>query len=287
MDDNSRFGGQSGSQLVSILRRFRWSTAAIVLAFVALSLAYSVQFQGDTTATGRMALADPRGNAAFGQGVTTEASFIRYVAQRADVAGSDEVLSAAADELVADGLDLDPIELRSRVETSGDDRGDVSVTARGEGAQEATAIANAVTDAYREVTLAQHASERESIIAAMEEARELTASRGESTAPASPGAQATAEALARIEIRLTDVMVDAETFGDGVLVVDQAVVSTATGGGTPLRNAIVGALIGLIFAIGIGFVRSEDLGQGRPLKRQAPPPGPDQVASTSQDRTQT
>lgn len=231
----------------------------IVLASIAVGYTLSTQFAGEPTATARMVLADPRGNAVLRQGVTSEATFIRYLEQRADLARSEPVLSRVSEALEATDPDLDVMELRSRVTTSSQQSGDVVVVARGREPDQAAAIANAVIEAYRDEALAEHADQRDLTISAVEGARLQIVDRGDAGAD-SPQGPGTDEALARLETRIADILVDTTTFGDGVLFSDPAVATAASTTLSPVRSTLVAGLLGLVLALGIGLVRNEQGG---------------------------
>lgn len=258
---------REGPQLLSTLWRYRWMTLLIVLASIAVGYTLSTQFAGEPTATARMVLADPRGNTVLRQGVTSEATFIRYLEQRADLARSEPVLSRVSEALEVTDADLDVTELRSRVVTSGENSGEVVVAASGSRPDQAAAIANAVIEAYRDQALMEHTDQRDVTIAAVEAARRQIVDRGdEEGAQRGPG---TEEALAQLEIRIADILVDTSTFDDGILFSEPAVATAASTTLSPVRSALVGGLLGLVLALAIGLVRNELSGAARLAKHAA------------------
>lgn len=235
----------------------------IVLASIAVGYTLSTQFAGEPTATARMVLADPRGNAVLRQGVTSEATFIRYLEQRADLARSEPVLSRVSEALEAAYPDLDVMELRSRVTTSSENSGELVVVASGRDPDQAAAIANAVIEAYRDIALTEHTEQRDLTISAVEEARQQIVDRGDGEGSDSSRGPGTEEALAQLEIRIADILVDSSTFGDGVLFSEPAVATVTSTTLPPVRSALVGGLLGLVLALAIGLVRNELSGAAR------------------------
>src|SRR5512139_4068605 len=140
--------------LVEAVWRYRQMAILIVLACLFTALGATQLLFGSVQATARFAVSDPNATTSSRMGVTSGAGFATYTAQRAAFAESAPVLRRAAEIVKSQGGPSFTLEqMRASVSTATKtDGGMVEVTAAGSTMQLAAGKANAVVQAYQELT---------------------------------------------------------------------------------------------------------------------------------------
>lgn len=247
MDDRSSPG------LLEALWRYRWSSALIVVLTTALGVGVALLISGDTSARARIALATPPSGSVIGANTTNEASYIRYAKQRALFAVSDRVLSRATDEL---GYNVTLPDLRSTVTADVTADADaIVVTATDPVPERAVGTANAVVAAYQEETQADAADVAATALRSIEE----TAQRVRDGVGGTTGVDATAatETLAQLDLQASAVRVEIALFGSGIEFVDPAALDAIDTRGPPVREAVVGLVLGMLLAATLSWLRAD------------------------------
>jgi Mrp family chromosome partitioning ATPase len=279
---------RSAPGILEAVWRYRVSSAAIVLLVVALSVGVTFVLKGQATAKAEMALSTPGTNNVVGVTINSEASFVRYVKQRAIYATSDQVLDQAAKILG----DTSAAELRTSVTAASSASGEaIEVTATALSAQTAARTANAIVTAYQLQTKEDVADATTSALAAVAAARAKVV---EKLSGADAGAGKTAAAniakadqasaiqtLSKLDLQANDIRLASTLFGSGVSFVAPATADAAAGGGLPYREAAIGLALGLLLAGALAWFRAdrdrraraaEDAGEiiGAPLLGEVP-----------------
>ena len=238
--------------------RFRWSSLLIVGGMIVLALAWSVYASPGVTAQATIGLSQSR--TVLGTTPVSEAAMARHAAQRARFMRSDEVLLRAAEILSQQGQRTTTTELRRSITSSYDDSDVITIQATAPTSKLAVEQANAVVDAYGEVSAKQARDAQARVVAAGEAARErlLELAVGRR---ASPNRLAATEALARLEIGVNDAIIDSRVVENGVAFVNRATFSATTPASSPVRMIAAAALIGLLLAIVISYLRLDRPGQ--------------------------
>ncbi|SFQ52127.1 Chromosome partitioning ATPase, Mrp family, contains Fe-S cluster [Amycolatopsis arida] len=248
---------QPAPKVLDSLWRYRWSSLAVVLGVVVLSVAVSLLTADRATAQARIVLKAPDRAGLVGVEAPSESAFVRYVNQRALFAGSDRVLTAAAAKVG----DPPVSELREQVTAEASANGDsivVRVTADDYAAS--AALAEAVVGAYQDESRADVraaaqklvdtlAARRAAILASIPDVPEASRS-------VEPNYSAAGQSLSELDKQVTQVRAAAEQFGDGVSFVDRAVPDPAAGG-AGARNAVLGLALGLLAAAALAWLRAD------------------------------
>jgi Mrp family chromosome partitioning ATPase len=255
--------GESPSRtpgLVALLTQFPLMSAAIVGVCVLLGAGLALVGGGDTSASARIALRDPRG--VVREPGTSAADLPRYTAERAAFARSQGVRERAAEILG----DIDATELSNMVGASSSAESDAFViTATASSRARAVEIANAMVEAYRDTSEQQTTRNTERLLEPVEQhiAEQEQVIAG---APATPVGdsqrQAAVDTLTALRLNATEIESRAASFGDGVAFVDPAEDDgSGTGLGTALlRNMFVGGVFGLLLALAAAWMRSTRIG---------------------------
>ena len=160
--------------VLDALWRFRWSSAAIVLFVVAVSVSVGLLAQPKAQAKATILLATPPENSVLTPSIQGDSSLARYTAQRAAFVTSDQMLDAVAANLAApttakagvaaNGAPATTVPIRHTDTRSFTDlRHDLTaapsstsnaivITARGNSADDAVRLADAAVAAYRSET---------------------------------------------------------------------------------------------------------------------------------------
>lgn len=227
--------------------RYRVSSLLIVLAATVVAVVAGVILQGQVTVTARLALNMPdKDNVVAGTAVSSsEATFVRYVKQRAIFVTSERVLTSAARSL---GSGETAGVLRQVVTAEATEDGDsINVIVRDSDAERAVRVATAVVAAYRAESKADFAASTKRALASIAATRAQVARAG----------GAAAESLAQLDVKANDIRLSVTQFGDGVSFVDPATVDAAEGGGLPVREAAVGLALGILLAAAVAWLRAD------------------------------
>jgi capsular polysaccharide biosynthesis protein len=249
-DRREQGAGDAGTGTVEALWRYRWSSLALVGAVLLAAVALSLLAAPGPTATAAVGLKDPRGAAYQGQPASSDVQS-RFVSDQAALAGSDEVLAAAAAAL--GGADVD--DLRGRVDATGDPEANVVlISATADSLAQARRTADAVVEGFRATSRALV----EEQTGAARDALAQTRADALAAAPTSAAAQAAlAETVAGLDEQLADVTVYAETYGDGVRYVNPAAAASPGPLEQPwLRAGVVGLAAGLLLASVVAVLRT-------------------------------
>nr|BFE33821.1 hypothetical protein GCM10010200_060720 [Actinomadura rugatobispora] len=258
--------------LVEAVWRFRLMSLLIVLVAVVASAGATQMMFSSVQATARFAVTDPtNNNNVLRMGVVSGQGYATYTAQRAAFAGSTPVLARAA-AIVKEkgGPAMSGEALRGRVQTSSKpDGGVVIVTATGGDMREAAMAANAVVQAYQEVTVSTNTERLDKQLANLQAAMKKITDQMELTTAGSRAYRLMTTNLAKLQSQESGVLSARANANDGVQFVDTADPAAASPNQLP-RNAAIGAAIGVILACVVSFLRAA--GPGR--RRFAPAPAP-------------
>lgn len=234
--------------------RYRWMTLLIVLQAGLLGFVSTAVLPEEPVAHAAMALADPR-NTVLRVSGGASGDLERYTANRAEFAQSARVL-AEASRLLDGRYSAD--QLGQLVNTAAADNTDViRVTATGDTEQDAIDIANAVTKAYSDVSSLDTQTAADAALGVINrKTREVR--RGISGGDNSgPEGAAAAQTLAALEAQSSQISTYAALFGSGVIFVNPATEAGSVGGAPSKRNAILGALVGFLIAMAVGWMRAD------------------------------
>lgn len=256
----------NGPTVAKALWRFRWSAAAIVLGCALLAGGVGMATGSGVQVEAVLALATPRPSGVISAGSLGDASLARYTAQRARFLTSDQVLGAVAESLDESNLNT----LRARISVAPSSSSNIiMITTRGDDAEEAVQLAEALTRAYSEQTRAEVERLTTGAIESIQrEIESIQATVDALPGPASSGSAATT--LSELQLRANSLAVDAAIFADGVDFVVAPHEDAASGGGLPLRDAALGGIVGLVLASTISWIRADrDRAIGAPLQAEA------------------
>lgn len=244
--------------VVSVLRYWR-SSILIVALCAGLGYAGSLLLPERYVATARIALLDPRRDEIFQGAGSLPRDLEVYTARQADVVTSNAVLDEVEGHSAA--------ELRSKVTADGDNPGQLVISASGSTGAEAQEIANGVATAYGEQVNATNREEAEDDLAALDrtrlDAEEVVRDRSADLAeePNDPVLESELRAaqnvLSDVNEQISRVRTNVDAFGDGIDFVDQAGRPSVPVEPQPQRNAAVGALIGVLLAAGLAWLRAD------------------------------
>ena len=255
---------QPAPRLFEALNRYRWSSLCLALAIVVISVAVAAfTAPRGVTSTATIVLKAPIHSTTAintdptNSGQLSEASFVRYVQQRAVFLTSDQVLSEVKNSLPS-APDLATL------------RGDVTATAATDGqsialsvtaatAADSTAIGNAVIQAYREQSRSEAVATTNGSVAALN--NELNQLQNEQTPPpkgaSSSANSAITQEIATIQAQIAAFQVSLSQFGDGVSFADGAVAQPSVFGKDLLRDGAIGLALGLVVAAAVAWARAD------------------------------
>ena len=262
--------------LVEAVWRFRLMSLLIVLAAVAASAGATQLLFSDVQATARFAVTDPtNNNNVLRMGVVSGQGYATYTAQRAAFAGSTPVLARAAEIMKEKGgPSMSGEKLRGRVQTSSKpDGGVVIVTATGGDMREAAMAANAVVQAYQEVTVKTNTDRLDRQLANLQASMKKITDQLELTPPNTRNYRVLTTNLAKLQSQESGVMSARANANDGVQFVDTADPSASAPSKLP-RNAAIGAAIGVLLACVISFLRAASPTHRNRFLPVAAPTGP-------------
>ncbi|MFC9976907.1 hypothetical protein ACFVH6_39005 [Spirillospora sp. NPDC127200] len=244
--------------LVEAVWRFRLMSFLIVLASVLVSVAATQLMFSSVQATARFAVTDPtNNNNVLRMGVVSGQGYATYTAQRAAFAGSAPVLARAAEIVKSKrGPKMTGEQLRGRVKTSSKpDGGVVIVNATGESMPEAALIANAVVQAYQDVTVSTNIARLDNQLKALQNAQKKITDDLVGAQAGTNSYRLMAANLKKLQVEESGLLSARAKTNDGVQFVDTADTGAASGGKLP-RNMVIGLAIGLIVACVVSFLRA-------------------------------
>ncbi|SNT03832.1 hypothetical protein SAMN05443665_1014137 [Actinomadura meyerae] len=244
--------------LVEAVWRYRLMSLVIVLAALLASVAATQILFGGATATARFAVTDPtNNNNALRVGVVSGQGYATYTAQRAVFAGSTPVMARAAQIVKSKrGPNLTGEQLRGRVQTSSKpDGGVVVVTAKGDSMPEAAIIANAVLQAYQEVTVSTSVEKLNERIQNLKDLEAKVTQDMEQLQPGSRAYKLLANQLAKYQAEESGLLSARSKSNDGVQFIDTADPTAPNPSKLP-RNAAIGIALGAILACIVSFLRA-------------------------------
>ena len=264
---DSRSGADLGPSLLASVLRYRASVAmaAVGLAVVALfvSLLQATLYE----AQARLVLSDPRERSVFGE----SSSFIdpsRYARNQVEVIESSTV-AARTLQLLGPGGD-DPLTLSSldaavRAEAAAT-TDVVTIFAALSSPEQAQLVANTVAEAYQQVIREQVLTQAEATIAELTQSRTQleaqveTITAGTTVAELDTGTRAQVEAItgqiALLQQRADQVAVEAALYSGGVDLFEAAGLPESKVQPRPLRNAVLGAALGLVGGSAVAWWRA-------------------------------
>ncbi|MGH8904974.1 MAG: AAA family ATPase [Egibacteraceae bacterium] len=252
------------SLLESVWRRRRMVLFVTILCGL-IGFGSVLLFPSQYQATARLLLTNPGTTGAF-RAELGEASVEarQYRDGQLLVMRSGPVEQRAA-QLLGQGMTAEELERRVRVEASGE-FGNVEVIASDRDPQRAAAIANAVVDAYQQVTGESAQARTDAAIAQLQQV--VTDVQGRladlagrvRAAPTDTGLLAerdvTIERLAALEEKISQVRVDAAAFGSGVSFPEPALPPREPAR-RPVQVGLISAILGLLGATVLAFWRGE------------------------------
>ncbi|WP_020672573.1 AAA family ATPase [Amycolatopsis nigrescens] len=247
---------QSSPKILDALWRYRWTSLAVVLAVVLLSVASAFVVGDQATAQARIVLKTPDKSGAVGVDAASESAFVRYVNQRALFVVSDGVLSEASAGL--GGVPVDT--LRDQVSAKASENGEsIVVTVAAGSLDESTRIAETVTKAYQSASRADVQASAQRLLETLAQRRQdiVGSVAGGGNQAAEPNTTAAGQTLSDLDKQATQIRVAADQFGDGVSFVDKAVPAGTSLLMTMLRDAAIGLALGLLIAGGVAWARAD------------------------------
>lgn len=236
--------GQFETGVIAAVWRYRVMVFVIVALATLASFAVGNRTQAVTTATATIGLRTPRSDNVIAPGLQGDASLGRYTAQRARFVTSDAVLSTVADSLGVDNLTT----LRRHVRAVPSATSNiVTVTAEANSTDVAVALAQAVVSAYATETLRQVEDTTNAAVAAInEQLGDLDTTAATSSATA-----------IQLQLQIADLQSSRAEFGDGVEFVVEPTAESAIVPGLPIKDLLVGFVVGLGIAGGLAWLRAE------------------------------
>ena len=252
-----------GPSLIASIWRYKWTILTATL--LAAGLAYFLSSSQAPTyqASGRIFLADPRSQSVLGSG-RDFADPELYVPQQAERVTSDPVLDLAAQLL---GGEATGDRLADRVAAEPDAALNlITVSAAAPTPEGAAEIANAVTEAYEQVSRQRTLSSADAAVAELEGARQ--ALRGQIAAIEEElltrpedlvlitRLEILSGQLASLDERAQQVAVDAAVFGSGVDMTEPAEPPGSPATPKPVRNAALAGVMAFALAAAWAYWRA-------------------------------
>ncbi|HTO01326.1 MAG TPA: hypothetical protein VL068_11685 [Microthrixaceae bacterium] len=235
--------------------RYRYLTLAAIVIGAVLAATVTVSANSTIEAESTIALTDPRGNSLFRQGSAANVDLTRYTAERAAFAGSDAVLSRAAEILggkaTAESLS-DQVTVKPSPTTS-----ILSIRAQAVDVETAIRISDATAQAYQELANQETKEKVALAIKGLDEQR--TEAQRVISAPLSSPAEVSAgtQTLSAVNARAAEIQSAGALFGSGVAFANPARAIPRGGKTVIIRNAAAGGLMGLIIGAAISWVLAD------------------------------
>jgi polysaccharide biosynthesis transport protein len=246
--ESPRISDESHPGVVGSLWRYRSMSAAIVLALVVLCTGVGFLVQPRRQAKATIALSSPPAKSVLAPGIQGDASLARYTAQRAAFVTSDAVLRSVATHLRR----KDITEPRQDISaTPSRTSNNIVIIAEANTKAGAVKLASAVVAAYRSETAKEVKRLTAAAIASIDAS--VAAVPGGST----PGSSST---LSQLEIEATQIRVGSALFDDGVDFVVAPRADAVSAPSFPLREAVLGLVLGLALAATAAWIRADTQG---------------------------
>lgn len=248
---------QPSPKILEALWRYRWSSLVIVGVVFVLSALSALAFSSHSSADAHIVLKAPDKAGIVGVDASSEPAFVRYVNQRALFVVSDRVLATASANLRGS---VSMADLRDEVTAKASTNGEaIDLTVSGS-VGSPTAVADAVTAAYRTESLADVQAAGQRILDALAaRRRDVVASITPDVAnrASDPNNLAAGQTLSDLDKQATSVRVAAQQFGDGVSFVDKAVVDGSSLFKSVVRDGGIGIAVGALLAAVLAWVRAD------------------------------
>ncbi|MQA07254.1 MAG: AAA family ATPase [Pseudonocardiaceae bacterium] len=249
---------QSAPRILEALWRYRASSLLIVLAVMAVSFGVALLTSDASTARTRIVLKSPEEVTAAGVETTSESTFVRYVKQRALFLTSDRVLQRARKQL---GGPESLTELREGVTAEASEQGEsIGLEVSAGSFERAATIANAITEAYREESLAESKASGDSALRTLDrQRREIMNSieQQELNGGGDTANTAATDTLSELSKLASQIQVANSRFGDGVSFVDNAATDESNPLGGVLRDVAIGFVLGALIAGALAWLRAD------------------------------
>lgn len=244
---------EADQSLLAAVWRRRLSVVVVVLLGALVGFAVSTLQPVRYAAEARLFLATSR---PF-EPLTPSGQFVeaeRYVSNQAAIASSSLVLERAESRL---GGTVDAETLRRSVRADAAPNLDlVSITATAPTAEDAVARAQAVTSAYRELVEERVQAAAQEVVAEIDAA---TGALENELAAMGETERAAAEQQILDQRQLgRDVVLQASLYGDGLAIVEPPLTPVEPSQPRPVRNALVGAVLGLLAAAAFALYQQEE-----------------------------
>jgi polysaccharide biosynthesis transport protein len=255
---------QPAPRLFEALNRYKWSSLALALVVVAISVVTALLTgPHGAVATTSLALKAPAktdvvGTDLTGSDLISEASFVRYVQQRALFLTSDRVLQQAR-TYVPDAPPLD--QLRTQVATQTATTGEsITLTVTADSTLDAVGEADAIVKAYRTLSQADATAAANQALNTLGKQRAALVAgtpAPQAGKPASPDSAALASELAQLDQQSAAISVAGSQFGDGVAFANAAAPAPSALGNSLLRDTAIGVVVGILLAVAVAWVRAD------------------------------
>jgi uncharacterized protein involved in exopolysaccharide biosynthesis len=264
--------------VLDALWRHRWTSAAIVLFVVAVSVSVGLIVQPKAQAKATILLTTPPQNSVLTPGLQGDSALARYTAQRAAFVTSDQMLEAVSANLAAPttakaGVDANgapattvPIrhtETRSLTELRHDITASPSstsnaivITARGNNASDAVRLADAAVAAYRSETAKEVNDLTNAAVNSIADSEARV--QQDAALNSGPANTAAANTLSQLAIQASELRTSRALFGDGVEFAVAPSTDAVTRPSLPIREAALGFVLGLVIAATVAWIRSDD-----------------------------
>ena len=241
-------------EILPVLWRYRWML--LVVAVGAAAAAYGLSMLQPTryTATAQMILSDPRNAGVFRDESRIVIDPVRYVRTQAELADSTPVLARVA-EMTGGVISVDTLDARISTRASRD-LDLITIVAEDPTAAGAKQLADAVGQAYQDQVQFEVQENAAASIGELTEAKAAVDVRvvafdaeiardPDNTSLQAERNAAVAEGIT-LESRMNQITVDAALYGSGVQLFEPADLPAGRSQPTPMRNAALGGVLGLM-----------------------------------------
>lgn len=244
---------QRSPSFLESLWRYRGASILIIITVSLLSMVVGILIAPPARARARIALMTPPSTGVLSPGIQGDASLARFTAQRASYMTGDAVITSVAGLLGREDI----TSLRRQIQAVPSNTSNtITVIAEGKTASEAVAVADAVIRAYRLETRKVVERLTEEAIASIEASQnDVMETLGLSSDPEI--ARGAASTISQLQLKASDLASSAVLYGDGVEFVVEPRVDAVETVGWPLREAVLGLVLGIFVAGAIAWVRAD------------------------------
>ncbi len=253
--------------LLGAMWRYRWAVLGITLGLALAGYGLTLLQTKEYRAESEVILADPTLVSDFRSGLSTLRDPARYVRNQIELMESSTV-AARASELLEGRVGPETV-LRSASARASTDRDLVTVQAVRPDPQEAADIANAVVAAYQDVVTREVQASAASVISELERSRTEIESRiaeidtalqdDPDSAPLNAQREAAIAQLVDLETRIEQISVNSALYGSGAQFVEPADAPQSPTSPRPLRDAVLGGLLGLLLGAAFAWWRTSTM----------------------------